>query len=296
MADVVHEREIIEKNKISWGAIFAGVVLALVIQFMLSILGSAIGLSVVEPSDAPEGMLTGAMIWWVLTWLISLFIGGWTASRMSGVWSKINGTLHGLLTWAVTLIVTILLLTTAIGAVIGGALNLVGTVSSALGRAVPQIAETAGKAVPDEALNEITQEAREMLKKIDANDMPSRQTLREIMNAMATIVKQGPDAPQAKESVINILVEKTGMSRPEAEQKVEQWVSNYMQAKEKLQQAKEKIVERTEEVAEEAVDIAASAAWWSFFMILLGAVAAILGGIAGVPTHEIVITEQKSKT
>jgi hypothetical protein len=66
-------------SRISWGAIFAGTLVAFVAQILFTLLGLATGLTVVEPmtGQAPwEGIGIGAGIWWVVTALISLFLDG----------------------------------------------------------------------------------------------------------------------------------------------------------------------------------------------------------------------------
>ena len=63
--------------RISWGAIFAGAVMALVAQLAFSLLGLGIGASAFNPYDNnPAGGLgIGAAIWTLLSVLISLFTG-----------------------------------------------------------------------------------------------------------------------------------------------------------------------------------------------------------------------------
>ena len=56
-------------NKVNWGAIFAGAVIALVIQFLLSLLGVGIGAATLDPStgnnpDASTFSIVSAMRSW----------------------------------------------------------------------------------------------------------------------------------------------------------------------------------------------------------------------------------------
>lgn len=74
--------------KISWGAVLAGVAIALAAQFLLNLLGVGIGAGVLDPttSDNPEASnfsIAGG-IWFVLAGIVSAFIGGYIASRLSG--------------------------------------------------------------------------------------------------------------------------------------------------------------------------------------------------------------------
>lgn len=111
--------------RISWGAIFAGAIIALATQIVLSLIGMAIGLATLSPAtgDSPSGTAlgTGAGIWIVISSLVSLFLGGYIAARLAG---RFNGWLHGLITWGTLTLLTLLLLTTAAGQLIGAASGL----------------------------------------------------------------------------------------------------------------------------------------------------------------------------
>jgi len=111
--------------RISWGAVFAGAIIALATQIVLALIGMAIGLATLNPAtgDSPSGTAlgTGAAIWLVVSSLISLFIGGYIAARLAG---RFNGWLHGLVTWGTLTLLTLMLLTTAAGQLIGAASGL----------------------------------------------------------------------------------------------------------------------------------------------------------------------------
>src|SRR3954462_9485270 len=111
--------------RISWGAVFAGAIIALATQIVLALIGMAIGLATLNPAsgDSPSGTTlgAGAAIWLVVSSLISLFIGGYIAARLA---SRFNGWLHGLITWGTLTLLTLMLLTTAAGQLIGAASGL----------------------------------------------------------------------------------------------------------------------------------------------------------------------------
>jgi hypothetical protein len=111
--------------RISWGSIFAGAIIALATQVVLTLIGMAIGLATISPArgNTPSGTALGlgATIWLLISSLISLFIGGYIAGRLGGTF---NGWLHGLATWGVVTLGTIMLLTTAAGGLIGAASGL----------------------------------------------------------------------------------------------------------------------------------------------------------------------------
>jgi hypothetical protein len=111
--------------RISWGAVFAGAIIALATQIVLALIGMAIGLATLNPAtgDNPSGTAlgAGAAIWLVVSNLVSLFIGGYIAARLAG---RFNGWLHGLITWGTLTLLTLMLLTTAAGQLIGAASGL----------------------------------------------------------------------------------------------------------------------------------------------------------------------------
>ena len=111
--------------RISWGAIFAGAIIALPTQLVLTLIGTAVGLATLNPAAGqnPTGTTfgIGAAVWLVISSLVSLFLGGYVAGRLGGTF---NGWLHGLATWATMTMLTILLLTTAAGGLIGTASGL----------------------------------------------------------------------------------------------------------------------------------------------------------------------------
>jgi len=117
--------------RVSWGAIFAGAVLALAAQIVLTLIGVAIGLATIDPAagDSPNAssLGMGAAIWWCISSLISLFFGGFIAARLGGTF---NGWLHGLTTWGAVTVLTIMLLTSAAGRLVGSASGLANFAAS----------------------------------------------------------------------------------------------------------------------------------------------------------------------
>ncbi len=75
-------------RRISWGAIFGGVILVVVVQLLLSMLGAGIGLNTVNVNagSTPDGSSFGiaAGLWWVASSCIALFIGGYATAWLSG--------------------------------------------------------------------------------------------------------------------------------------------------------------------------------------------------------------------
>ncbi len=124
--------------RLSWGAIFAGLVVALVVQILLSMIGLAIGLGAVNfgPGANLGQIGTGAGIWAVLSGLISLFVGGLVAGHLAGVLTRLDGMLHGVLVWGLSVIVALWALSAGATTLLGGMFGAAGQVlASAVGGA-----------------------------------------------------------------------------------------------------------------------------------------------------------------
>lgn len=111
--------------RVSWGALIAGLITAMVLQVLFAVLGLAIGFSTLAAGVEGDAgtWSTTAGVYWVVTGLISLFFGGWVAGRCAGIPSHTDGASHGFITWGLATVVGIALLGTALGSLIGGAMT-----------------------------------------------------------------------------------------------------------------------------------------------------------------------------
>lgn len=124
-------------KKISWAAVFAGALIALGIQLLLSLLGLGVGMSAVDPAQEQNpaaGLGTGAAIWSIVTLLLALFAGSWVAGRLSRTAHRFEGLLHGLLTFVVLILFNIYLLTSAAGSLLNTAGGILGNTVSLAGQ------------------------------------------------------------------------------------------------------------------------------------------------------------------
>jgi len=105
--------------RLSWGAIFAGVMVALVAHMILNLLGIGIGLAGATSGANLEWLGTGFGIWWTIAGIIAAAIGGWIAGRTLGSGDRSEGMIHGLLSWAGATLIVAFLLTGAAGGILG---------------------------------------------------------------------------------------------------------------------------------------------------------------------------------
>ena len=197
-------------QRISWSAIFAGVVVAVAVQLLLSMLGVGIGLGLVEPmaGDTPGAgsFGIGAGLWWLVSNLLALVAGGYVAAWLAGNTLRFDGMLHGVVTWGITLLLTFYLLGSAIGGIIGGAFGMIGGAASGaasvagegLKAAAPQVG--LANVTPDQILDQ----AKAYLQ--PANPDPASLTAeaaqKEIATAMPKLLAGGDQAKQARERIV----------------------------------------------------------------------------------------------
>lgn len=146
--------------RVSWGAVFTGVVISLVVYLVMSVLGTAIGASLLSPLSQPNPARAfgfGSGVWLIVTTVVSVFAGAYFAGRCAPV----LGWMHGLLAWAVMILFVVF----GMASVIGGAVGVAGDVASAgatLGAAAGQ--SKAG----NDAITSLTQQARNTIASVTA--------------------------------------------------------------------------------------------------------------------------------
>lgn len=263
-------------RRISWGAVIAGAVIAIAIHFLLSLLGVGIGLSTVDPAGSPEAesLGIGAGIWWVISSIISIIVGGYVAARLEGLPSRGDGIIHGVLVWAVTLLVMVWLLASAAGGLIGGAFNLVGNTVSAAGQgiaaAVPAVADATG--LSPEQLDRHAEELLSPGGTAPSDPQAARRDLVAALTVMAT--QSGPQAEEARNRAVTIISQQANISRQEADQRI-------TRVEQQVRQTTQNVEEAAEDTAHDAADVASSGSLWAFLALLLGALAGIVGGAMG---------------
>jgi len=265
-------------TRISWGAIFAGVVLAVAVQLVLGILGAGIGLTMVDPVEGTTpgaaGFGIGAGIYWLVTTVVALGAGGYAAARVEGVHERFDALVHGLVVWGVTLILTLYLLTSAVGGIIGGAFRTVGAVAGATGSTVaaaaPQAASIAGVDQQD-----VRSEAAAYLSDAPNNpaDMTPEQAQKEIATELPALARGGTDGRQAEARIVDIVAAQREISRSEAQAQV-------TRAKQRFIQTKNETVASAKSATDKAAGAAASTSFVLVLALLVGAGAAGIGATA----------------
>jgi hypothetical protein len=90
-----------------------------------------LGLAIAFLIGSRGGIQAWSVIWYLVTAIVSLYIGGWVAGRLSGSPDRRGSQLHGLVTWGLTTLATAFFLTTT-------AWNVLATSAGLLATAVTQ--------------------------------------------------------------------------------------------------------------------------------------------------------------
>lgn len=263
-------------NKVAWGAIFAGVAASLVVQLLLNLLGVGIGAAALDigpgASNSGSAFSIGAGIWWVVAGVIAAGLGGLTAGRLAGAAPKGTAAWHGLVTWCVSTLFVVYLLSTAVGGVLGGAFNVLGTVASGAGRAAASTASGVASVTDGDA---VAKQAREL---VDPN---GAQTVQESVTAYlkASISGDQQGAQQAKARAVEGLARSANISPAEAQARIDRTEAN---ARQTYEAAKAKAT-RAADAARSGI---ATASILGFVALVLGAFAGWFGGAAGAAQHE----------
>lgn len=253
----------LEGMRVSWGGIFGGVLIAVGTLLLLSTLGLAIGISAVNPGETAAGTVgTGSAIWASLTLLVSLFIGGMAATRMSMVWEPTTATYQGALVWVLSMILVLYLAASGIGAVAGAASGLVG----GMARTATTAAAAAGA----------------------SGGMDAR-ALQDLASGNAQQVLQRLNDPATEQNVARVLGvprEQVAATFADVRQRVQAVPQDDPRAvaeavRSGLQPLTEQARQRMTEAAARAKPQATATAWITFAGLILSALAAILGARAG---------------
>jgi hypothetical protein len=267
--------------RVSWGAVFAGGVVAVAVGAMLNILGLAIGATTIDPATPGDSPSAGALglaggIWLLVANLIGLAVGGYVAARLSGTSDDTDGVLHGLSVWAVGFLLSAVLLGNALAGVANttfqGASAMIGGAAQGVGQAVQAAAPAVADNVNPQALVERLQSSLQTGG--DPSAMTSDQRKAEMTRIVGDRVASGSFQGNARDRLTQLVAAEYGIPADQAGQRIGQLESE-------AQRIATETEARARQAAETASNAAATSAYWLFAAMLLGAVAAVLGARTG---------------
>ncbi len=265
-------------RRISWGAIFAGAFVTLAVFLTLQMLGAGIGASAIDltgsRTTSARSLGIGAAIWWFIMGLISLFIGGWVAGRLGWRLNKLDRALHGLTVWSLFYVAMFLLVTTALSALVGGGISLLGSSVSAAGQAAgtPQGQQAIQQTMQSQGLSpQIIQQ--EFAKIMGGGAAPQSQP--DVATAVNNYLKS-PRTPQDRQQAVQAITQATDMSEAQANQ----MLTNL-----------ERAGQQARETGEKTANVTGATFIGLAISMIIGAIVAVLGSLAApapplVPVHE----------
>lgn len=322
-------------SRISWGSIFAGTICAFALQLLFNLVGLGLGLATVDISEganAFSGIGTGAGIWWGVSAILSLIVGGWIAGRLAGVPIRLTAALHGASVWALATLLTLWLATTTLSTAVSGAFGAVGQIGQATASAVTGLATgaeqmaggspllteqrtgvTAAGQQRQSVMRSIRQEARTLFQQavsqqeqqqaVEAAQETARDILRspgdigQDLNALVDrlFAQGGVFSEEDRQEAINLLQQRLGLSDQEAQQIVQNWEERYQAAVSQVDEALENLRQQAVETAQNAADAVAVAAAWTSVALALGLLAAVIGGMLGKPEPWMVEAHEEER-
>lgn len=305
----------LKPKRITWSAVVTGVIIAIIIQLLLSLLGIGIGLSTFSPatdSNPFSGFGTGAIIWWFISVILSLFAGGWVAGWLNNSIDKIDNIIHGALTWGIFTMLSIYVLTSSIGNIVGGIGQVVGKTFNAAGSVISDISPNAANLVGsqlgidkedleslkkeattllrqsgkkelqpenlDNKLNEAKQDVKESGQQVASDPTNASQDGQDLMRKLFDL-KEDILSAADRDALANIISERTGKSKEESNEVVNNWAEAADQAKTQIKETAEKAKEEAKRIGDEASNALGKAAILGFFALLIGAATSIGGSI-----------------
>jgi hypothetical protein len=278
------------RSRVSWPAIFAGLVAAVSLEVVFMLLGAGLGFAIYTPltDENPIANLgAGAVVIQGISAVFSLWFGGWIAGRFTPMGSRLTGAIHGLVVWSAATVAGVLLVSAgagwAVGSVtklVGGGLSLAGQTAAAVGGATDLVKDSAEKSrgmlssFVDEAVGN------------RSSDSPASSTIRakrEIGAAIARVFTNSEPVTSGanRDQLVKALADNTSMDTAAADKLVTDWTASYERLKADLKAAKDEAAAKARAAADEAADALAIFSFCAFAALALGAVAATFGGEHG---------------
>jgi hypothetical protein len=264
----------------SWPAIIAGAFVAVAASLILLSLGSGLGFASVSPwADRGVSATTFTItmaIWLVVTQWISAALGGYIAGRLRSRWVGTHvhevffrDTAHGLVTWAVaTVLVAAVVASSVVSAIGGGMHAAAGATAAGVAGAASAETKMAGVGGPVSAygLDTLFRNSSP-----GAGDQGSSDPRLEAAHIAANAVATGSVSDADRTYLSGLVAARTGVSQPEAQKRVDDFIAGVTQAEVKVKAA-----------ADSARKAAAQASLYTALSLLVGAfiasVSAALGG------------------
>lgn len=290
-ADRVADTVVVESG-FSWRAALAGVAVALAVSSVIHLLGAALGMTPtsVEAESTPSATTLGiaASIWLTVSTAIGMLAGAYVAGYAVPCLARRDGATRGVVVWAVTIMIVGLVGTTALMRATGTAMqgaasvasttigSVIGAGGAGLGGMVAQQSQGRqnGSQGSQGGMGDLARQLTEDLSAMPPARMSPEQATQELGRLASKRIGEGQWAPGDKQRAAELLARINGTAPDEAMGRIDA-------AEARIEQQAQQMQQTAKDAAEIAARGVAGAAYWAFFTVVIGLLAAALGGHFG---------------
>jgi hypothetical protein len=237
---------------VSWGPIIAGAFAASTLTFVLMLLGSGLGLTMVSPWSGSGASVTtfavSTAIWLVIVQWLSSGVGGYLAGRLRTKWVGVHtdevyfrDTAHGFLAWALATMLVVAILGSAVSAAIGTGVQTISTVAS--GAAMGASAGASASAGDGSASNQTSYFVDTLFRPTDPAKLAAPTpdgnagAVGEATRILTASAVSGEISADDRTYLTQLVAARTGLSEADAKARVDALVARVDDAKAKAKEA-----------------------------------------------------------
>ncbi len=290
---------VVVESGFSWRAALAGVAVALAVSSVIHLLGAALGMTPtsMDAESTPSATTLGiaATIWLTVSTAIGMLAGGYVAGYAVPCLGRRDGATRGVVVWAVTVMIVGLVGTTALMRATGSAVQSVASVASTgigsaigaggagLGGMITQ--QSQGSPIAGQAgsqngggqgssMGDLARRLTEDLSAMPPAQMSTEQASQELGRLASKRISDGQWEEGDKQRAAELLARINGSTPEEAMTRIDA-------AEQRIQEQAQQMQQTAKDAAETAAKGVAGAAYWAFFTVAIGLLAAALGGHIG---------------
>lgn len=222
---------------LSWGPIIAGGLAASTLTFVLMILGSGLGLTLMSPWSAQgvgaTNFAVSTAVWLVVVQWVSAIVGGYLAGRLRTKWVGAHAdevffrdTTHGFLSWALGILIFAAVLGSALSAVLGTGGHVASTVVSNAAAGAPSHTASSVSEYFVDTLFRPSDSAQLVGPSTEGRSAAAAQTARILIAS-----EDGSVSDEDREYLTQLVAARAGLSVPDARTRVNAFIDRVEAAK-----------------------------------------------------------------
>ncbi|UVK57484.1 hypothetical protein DBIPINDM_008460 (plasmid) [Mesorhizobium sp. AR02] len=235
---------------VSWGPIIAGAFAACTLTFILMLLGSGLGLTMVSPWSGSGASVTtfavSTAVWLVIVQWLSSGVGGYLAGRLRTKWVNVHtdevyfrDTVHGFLAWALATLLVVGVLGSALSGAVGSGAQAVTTIASGAAMGASAGASSNAGAVDNATSYFVDSLFRpnDPSKLAAANPQSDAAATAQATHILIASAATGDVSADDKTYLSQLVSARTGLSEADAKARVDAVLAKVQDAKVKAKQA-----------------------------------------------------------